>query len=108
VAQKAPREDRDLNASDTMEVCRRVSAPHAAPKEAAMINWTPSDEEVVDVDQLRARLVKMTDAELKRFGKAAKDMCSLRAMGKPPRPCFVVQLDEALAEWRKRHRKLGY
>jgi hypothetical protein len=72
-----------------------------------MIRWTPTDEEIVNVEQVRSRLVKMTDAELSRFGKAAKYMCSKRAnMGKPPRQSFVVQLDEAQTEWRKRHPKL--
>jgi hypothetical protein len=69
-----------------------------------MINWTPGDEEAVNVDELRARLTKMTDAELIHFGNAARQMCSEVAnMGHAPRQCFVVQLDEALAEWHRRH-----
>jgi hypothetical protein len=62
------------------------------------------DENLVDLDELRARLRKMNDAELLAFGKAAKNMCSPRAnFGKPPRQPFVIQLQEARAEWR-RHR----
>jgi len=57
----------------------------------------------IDLEQLRARLRKMTDTELRRFGKAAKFMCSPGAnLGKPPRECFVIQLEEARAEWRRR------
>jgi hypothetical protein len=57
----------------------------------------------IDLDQLRARLRKMSDGELRSFGKAAKFMCSPGAnLGKPPREAFVVQLREARAEWRRR------
>jgi hypothetical protein len=57
----------------------------------------------IDLEQLRARLRKMTDTELRLFGKAAKFMCSPRAnLGNPPRECFVVQFEEARAEWRRK------
>ena len=50
----------------------------------------------IDIEQLRARLRKMSDAELLRFGNAAKFMCPAQAnIGKPPRPEFVIQLEEA-------------
>jgi hypothetical protein len=56
-----------------------------------------------DVQALRTRLRKMTDEELRKFGKAARYMVSPKAnMGKPPLPDFVLQLDEARAEWRRR------
>jgi hypothetical protein len=59
--------------------------------------------DTVDLDDLRTRVRKMGDAELLRFGKAAKYMCSPQAnLGKPPRRSFVVQLEEAEAEWRRR------
>ena len=59
-----------------------------------------------DVNQLRQRLQKMTDDELREFGKAAAYMCSPKAsLGKPPREAFVVQLAEARAEWARRHPK---
>jgi hypothetical protein len=60
-----------------------------------------------DVESLRLRLRKMNDAELLRFGQAAKYMCSSEAnKGKPPREEFVIQLREARAEWRRRFPKL--
>jgi hypothetical protein len=57
-----------------------------------------------DVDALRTRLRKMSDDELRKFGKAARYMVSPTAnMGKPPRSTFVLQLEEARAEWCRRH-----
>lgn len=57
-----------------------------------------------DRDALRTRLRKMSDEELREFGKAARYMVSPGAnMGKPPLPIFVLQLEEARTEWRKRH-----
>jgi hypothetical protein len=59
--------------------------------------------EGVDLDQLRERLRGMTDEELLQFGKAARNMCSPEAnLGKPPRKAFVIQLEEARAEWKRR------
>jgi hypothetical protein len=58
----------------------------------------------VDSDALRTRLRKMSDDQLRTFGKAARYMTSPTAnMGKPPLPAYVLQLEEALAEWRRRH-----
>jgi len=46
----------------------------------------------------------MSDEELREFGKAARYMVSPRAnTGKPPLPTFVLQLEEAGAEWHRRH-----
>ena len=60
----------------------------------------------VDVEALRMRLRKMTDAELLRFGKDNRYMCSPYAnLGKPPLEAFVIQQREARAEWRRRHPK---
>jgi hypothetical protein len=60
-----------------------------------------------DVDALRTRLRKMSDEELRKFGKAARYMASPKAnMGKPPLPTFVLQLEEARAEWRRRQRSV--
>ena len=57
-----------------------------------------------DIEKLRERLRKMTDEELREFGKAARYMVSTSAnMGKPPLPTFVLQLEEARAEWKRRH-----
>jgi hypothetical protein len=61
------------------------------------------------VAALRERLRKMSDEKLLRFGKAAKNMCSPYAnMGQPPRECFVIQLNEAKAEWKRRHAEESY
>jgi len=46
----------------------------------------------------------MSDEQLVKFGKAAAYMCSPKAnLGHAPRKEFVIQLDEARAEWRRRH-----
>jgi hypothetical protein len=59
-----------------------------------------------NVDELRQRLRKMPDEKLREFGAAARYMCSPKAMlGKPPLPVYVIQLEEATAEWRRRHSK---
>jgi hypothetical protein len=61
----------------------------------------------LDVDELQTRLRKMSDEELREFGKAARYMVSSTAnMGKPPLPAFVLQLEEARAEWRRRQRSV--
>ena len=57
----------------------------------------PSDE----LEQLRLRLRKMSDAQLVSFGKAARSVCR-----DPKCPdVFRRQLEEARAEWRRRHPK---
>jgi hypothetical protein len=68
------------------------------------------DEEAVDLEELRVRLRRMSEAELVRYGQDAAFMCSPRAnMGKPPCKPFVIQLEECRAEWRRRHpRPSGY
>lgn len=61
-------------------------------------------EKPVDLDQLRARLQKMSNQELREFGKAAAYMCTPKVnFGKPPRQEFVLQLEEARTEWKRRH-----
>ncbi len=63
-----------------------------------------STEQPFDVESLRQRLFKMSDAALRRFGEASKFMCSPAASwGGQPRTAFVVQLAEARAEWNRRH-----
>lgn len=65
-----------------------------------------STERPLDIEPLRQRLAKMTDAELRKFGEASRFVCSPGAnLGKPPRDVFVIQLGEARAEWRHRHPK---
>ena len=47
----------------------------------------------------RTRLRKMTDAQIVSFGKAARSLCR-----DPKCPeVFKRQLEEARAEWRRRH-----
>jgi hypothetical protein len=56
-----------------------------------------------DVEELRRRLQRMDDDQLKRFGRAAAYMSSPEAYsGGLPRPEFVTQLDEARSEWKRR------
>jgi len=53
----------------------------------------------IDLDEFRARLRKMMDAQLLRYGKAAHYMCLPTAyFGKAPRESFVIQLRECRAE----------
>jgi hypothetical protein len=60
-------------------------------------------ENGLDLEALRARLRRMSDRELLRFGKSARYMCSPEAnFGKKPRQVFVIQLREAQNEWRHR------
>ena len=70
-------------------------------------NWfqgPSAGDSALDVDALRARLQKMADAQLLEFGEAARDMCSPKAnVRKPRRDVFVIQLNEARAEWRRRN-----
>ena len=63
-----------------------------------------STEQPFDVESLRQRLMKMSDAALREFGEAARYMCSPAAnAGKPPREEFVIHLREAREEWKRRH-----
>jgi hypothetical protein len=59
----------------------------------------------INIDQIRERLRKMSDLELRKFGRAAKDMADPRKNFGSPNPAFQIQLDEARAEWRRRHSK---
>jgi hypothetical protein len=62
-----------------------------------------ASEKELDLDALRARLRRMSDRDLLRFGKSARYMCSPEAnLGKEPRRVFVIQLREAVEEWRRR------
>jgi hypothetical protein len=63
-----------------------------------------SGEKLLDREQVRRLLQRMTDDQLRRWGAAARYMCSPEAnLGQPPRPNFVLQLEEAIAEWKRRH-----
>jgi hypothetical protein len=58
-----------------------------------------------DIEQIRARLRKMNDRELREYGRASAHMADPRKNYGKPNPAFQVQLDEARAEWRRRHPK---
>lgn len=61
-----------------------------------------SKQTPIDLEELRERLRKMSDRELMRFGRAAVSACKpLR--GKPPQEVFVIQLEEARAELKRRN-----
>jgi hypothetical protein len=56
-----------------------------------------------NVDELRERLRKMSDVELRTFGQTAQHRVSPKANpGQPPPEVFVIQLDEARKEWKRR------
>lgn len=58
----------------------------------------------LQIEEWRERLRKMSDEELIRFGRAVLGMRSPEAnLAHPPRSIFVDQLQEARAEWRRRH-----
>jgi len=59
-----------------------------------------------DVNELRARLRAMSNAQLRRFARAARLMCSKGAQsgsGDQPAVSFETQLEEATIEWRRRN-----
>jgi hypothetical protein len=55
------------------------------------------------IEQIRERIRKMSDAELRKYGRAAQDSSDPNKNIGPRNPVFQVQLDEARAEWRRRH-----
>ena len=65
-------------------------------------------EASLNLDELRARLRVMDDRMLRVWGAAAARLCRPESnLGAPPRQVFVVQLQEARAEWRRRHPKVA-
>jgi hypothetical protein len=56
-----------------------------------------------DIEQIRERLRKMSDLELRKYGRAAADMANPEKNYRKPNPAFQIQLDEARAEWRRLH-----
>ena len=60
----------------------------------------------IDRDALRDRLRKMSNKELREFGKASAHVCSPETnMGKAPRQDLVTQLEEARLEWKRRMKR---
>ena len=60
-----------------------------------MYNLTRED---IDLEAIRARIAQMTDAELVKYGQSAAWMAEHN-----DRATWRVQLEEARAEWRRRH-----
>jgi hypothetical protein len=59
-----------------------------------------------NLENIRKHLQRLSDEELIQFGKACRDMLTPQAnLGRPPREVFVIQLQEARKEWRRRHPK---
>jgi hypothetical protein len=54
-------------------------------------------ENGLDLEALRARLRRISERELLRFGRAARYVC-----GKEPLQVFVIQLKQAVEEWHRR------
>ena len=54
-----------------------------------------------DVERIRERLRKMSDHELRKFGRSARDLSDPKKNFGPPNPAFKIQLDEERAEWRR-------
>lgn len=60
-----------------------------------------------DIERLRQRLRKMSGPKLLRFGVVSKYMCSLETnLDRPSRESFVMQLNEAREEWKRRYPEL--
>jgi hypothetical protein len=57
------------------------------------------------IEQIRECIRKMSDAELRKYGRAARDLSDPKKNLGKPNPAFKIQLDEARAEWRRRHPK---
>lgn len=54
-------------------------------------------------NEVRERLRRKTDEQLREFGRACVYMCSPKAnLGMPPLEPFVIQLEETRAEYRSR------
>jgi hypothetical protein len=65
-----------------------------------------SNENEIDLEGLRIRLRKISDAELQRDINAGQYIVSSHAnFGKPSRQTFVIQLQEARAEQERRNEK---
>ena len=79
--------------------------PSTLPQGSSLVSEIQVSD-CIDVEDLRERLRKMTDAELLRFCKDNRYMCGPYAnLGKPPLEAFVIQLREARAEWKRRYPK---
>jgi hypothetical protein len=71
-----------------------LSRSKASPRYDAVVHDPWEDG---DVEEIRARIRKLSDAELIREGRATRQLVS-PWNGKPPRKVFVLGLEECLAE----------
>jgi hypothetical protein len=55
-----------------------------------------------DIQQFRAQIAKMSDAELISMGRILRSLCEPRLVS-PNKSTFDIQLEECRAEWRRRH-----
>ena len=79
---------------------------HDSASQTAVLNTTNTIGTLADLDAVRACLQGMSDVELLAFGKQMHELCyplTYVGDGKPSVPAFSIQLDEAQAEWRRRH-----
>ena len=79
---------------------------HVLIRQVKHSDWGKNDsgEKAVNVELSRAHLREMSDVELLRYGKTAREMCSPAAnCSKPPRQIFMAQLEEVRDAWKRRH-----
>ncbi len=62
------------------------------------------ESEEVRLQNLRERLRKMSDQDLIQFGKSVRQLCGNHVSS--IRSPFEVQLEEARAEWLRRHPRI--
>ena len=73
-------------------------------REIGTISDLSSTADTSSIDLIRRRMMEMSDGELLRFGVTAKYKCLLERRSKHPRlQSLVMELDEARAEWIRRH-----
>jgi hypothetical protein len=58
------------------------------------------------IEQIRARLRKLTDAQLIELGRNCRELCDPNRCYGKPNPAFQLKLEEARTEWRRRHPKV--
>ena len=74
-----------------LKPCYNPSPPFPLPERLSMADLSSVGFSDLDLESLRARLRKMNDQELRRFGLAARFMCSPDAyFGQSPRRTFVI------------------
>jgi hypothetical protein len=77
-----------------------VFLPRSEQGRPTLIQLRPESPE-----ELRKRLQEMSDFELRRFGQRARQLSDPKMNLRATKP-HVMELEEARAEWRRRHPKL--